>query len=219
MDENPETQSESLEEMPIPAKKSRRLLWVILGVVLVLIVGAAAFLGGRYLQKGPSALGGGNGGMFLSSNRPGGSASRYISKNDIVPAPELPQAAADAIGIFVRRQNNSFFIGTGKVTLQVKKLADNANTTPQTASSYDGPVVEVVVTNSTKVYRDDTLTNLKDLPSNGSKIQQKVVSGSLDEIGQNSFINAWGKKTGDRLIADVFLYNNPVIMAAPGGGK
>jgi flagellar basal body-associated protein FliL len=219
MDENPETQSESLEEMPIPAKKSRRLLWVILGVVLVLVLGAAAFLGGRYLQKGPTALGGGNGGTFLSSNGPGGPVTRSIGKNDIIPAPELPQASADATGIFVRRQNNSFFIGTGKVTLQVKKQADNPSSTPQAASSYDGPLVEVVVTNSTKVYRDNTFTNLKDLPSNGAKIQQKVVSGSLDEIGQNSFINAWGKKTGDRLIADVILYNNPLIMAAPGGGK
>ena len=72
------------------------------------------------------------------------------------------------------------------------------------------------MTANTKIYRDDTFVNLKDLPS-GSKIQQKVVPGSLDEIGQNSTINAWGKKTGNRLIADVLLYNNPILLAAPGG--
>ncbi len=219
MNDNPESELNQLEDIPTPAKKSRRWLWGILGVVLVLVLAAAAFLGGRYLQKGPTALGGGNGGTFLSSNGPGGAVQRSIGKNDIIPSPELPATAADATGIFVRRQNNSFFIGTGKVTLQVKKQADNPNSTPQTGSSYDGPVVEVVVTNNTKVYRDDTFQNIKDLPSNGTKIQQKVVSGSLDEIGQNSFINAWGKKTGDRLIAEVLLYNNPVIMAAPGSGK
>jgi flagellar basal body-associated protein FliL len=219
MNENPETQLESLDEMPIPAKKSRRLLWVILGVALVLVLAAAAFLGGRYLQKGPAANGGGNGGLSLSSTGPGGPVSRSISNNDIIPAPELPQTAADARGIFVRRQDNSFFIGTGKVTLQVKKEGDNPNSTPQAGSSYDGPVVEVVVTNNTKIYRDDTFQNLKDLPSNGTKIQQKVVPGSLDEIGQNSFVNAWGKKTGDRLVADVLLYNNPVLLAAPAGSK
>ena len=219
MNDNPESELNPLEEIPTATKKSRRLLWVILGIVLVLILGAAAFLGGRYLQKGPAAIGGGNGGMFLSSNGPGGQVSRSISKNDIIPAPELPQAAADATGVFVRRQNNSFFIGTGKVTLQIKKQADNPNSTPQTGSSYDGPVVEVVVTNKTKIYRDDTFQNIKDLPSNGTKIQQKVVSGSLDEIGQNSFINAWGKKTGDRLVADVLLYNNPILLTGPGPGK
>ncbi len=217
MNDNPETQLTDLEEMPAPAKKSRRWLWGILGIVLVLILGAAAFLGGRYLQKGPTALGGGSGGMFFSSNGPGGPVSKSISKNDIIPAPELPKTSADATGVFLRRQNNSFFIGTGKVTLQVKKQADNPNSTPQTGSSYDGPVVEVVVTNNTKVYRDDTFQNIKDLPS-GSKIQQKVVPGNLDEIGQTSLINAWGKKTGDRLIADVLLYNNPVLMAPSGGG-
>jgi flagellar basal body-associated protein FliL len=219
MNDNPESELNQLEEIPTPAKKSRRLLWVILGVALVLILGAAAYLGGRYLQKGPTALGGGNGGLFLSSNGPGGQVSRSISKNDIIPAPELPQAAADATGVFVRRQNNSFFIGTGKVTLQVRKQADNPNSTPQTASSYDGPVVEVVVTNNTKVYRNDTFQNIKDLPSNGTKIQQKVVPGSVDEIGQNSIINAWGKKTGDRLVADVLLINNPIVMTAPGSGN
>ncbi len=216
MDENPETQLTDLEEMPTPAKKSRRWLWVILGVALVMVLGAAAFLGGRYLQKGPTALGGGNGGMFLSSNGPGGPVSRSISKNDIIPAPELPKTAADARGVFVRRQNNSFFIGTGKVQLSVQV---KPGSTPKTGSSYDGPMVEVVVTNNTKVYRDDTFQNIIDLPSNGTKIQQKVVSGSLDEIGQNSVINAWGKKTGDRLIADVLLYNNPVLMTAPGSVK
>ena len=219
MDDNPETEFTSVEEIPAPAKKSRRLLWVILGVVLALVLAAAAFLGGRYLQMGPTALGGGNGGLFLSSNGPGGQVGREIGKNDIIPAPELPKTAADARGIFVRRQNNSFFIGTGKVQLQVKKEANNPNSTPQAASSYDGPVVEVVVTANTKIYRDDTFQNIKDLSSNGTKIQQKVVPGSLDEIGQNSAINAWGKKTGDRLIADVLLYNNPIIMTAPGGGK
>jgi flagellar basal body-associated protein FliL len=220
MDDKPETQRTDLEAISMPAKKSRRLLWIVLGVLLVLMLAAAAYLGGRYLQNGPTTFGGSNGGgIFLSSNGPGGKVARSIGKNDIIPAPELPTMAADATGVFVRRQNNSFYIGTGKVTLQVKKEANNPDSTPQTGSSYDGPVVEVVVTNNTKIYRDDTFQNLKDLPPNGTKIQQKVVSGSLDEIGQTSLINAWGKKTGDRLVADVLLYNNPVIFAAPGGGN
>jgi hypothetical protein len=217
MNDNPETQLPAFDETLAPAKKSRRWLWATLGIALVLFLAAAAFLGGRYLQKGPQlATGQGNG--IAISNGPGGS-TRYFSKNDIIPAPELPQTTADARGIFVRRQDNSFFIGTGKVTLQVKKEGDNPNSTPQAGSSYDGPVVEVVVTNNTKIYWDDTFQNLKDLPSNGTKIQQKVVPGSLDEIGQNSFVNAWGKKTGDRLVADVLLYNNPVLLAAPAGSK
>jgi hypothetical protein len=203
MNDKPETEFTPLGETPAPAKKSRRLLWVILVIVLVLVMGAAAFLGGRFLQNGPNAIGGG---MFLSSNGPGGHAVQQIfSKNDIIPAPELPQTAADATGVFLRRQNDSFFIGTGNVTIHVG--GSGSNGASQVGSSYDGPVVEVVVTNNTKVYRDDTFLNEPDLPS-GSKIQQKVVPGNLDEINQTSMIDAWGKKTGDRLVANLLLYNN-----------
>lgn len=203
MDDNPESKLNPLEAIPTPTKKSRRLLWVILGVVLVLVLATAAFLGGRFLQNGPGAI---SGGMFLSSNRPGGQAvQQIISKNDIIPAPELPQAAADATGVFLRRQNNSFYIGTGNVTIHMGGSGPNGGS--NVGSNYDGPVVEIVVTNNSKVYRDVTFQNETNLPSD-SKLQQKVVPGSLDEIGQTSMINAWGKKTGDRLVADVLLYNN-----------
>jgi hypothetical protein len=212
MNEDLDTQFTALNRTPAPAKKSRRWLWVILGVVLVLVLGAAAFLGGRYLQKGPQqAIGAGNG--IVISNGPGG-ATRFFSNNDIITAPELPKTASDARGIFVRRQDNSIFVGTGKVQLNISVKPGG---TPQSGSSYDGPLVEVVVTAKTKIYRD--ATDLQDLPSSATKIQQKVVPGSLDEVGQTSMVNAWGKKVGDRLVADVFMYSNPVFKTASGVGK
>jgi hypothetical protein len=202
MNDNPDSESNPLEEIPTPAKKSRRLPCVVLGVLLVLVLASAAFLGGRYLTKGLVAIGGGT---FFSSGGPGSHVEQVFSKNDIIPAPGLPTAAADATGVFLRRQNNSFFIGTGNVTIHIGGSGPNG--TSNVGSSYDGPVVEVVVTNNTKIYRDDTFQNEPDLPS-ASKIQQKVVPGSLDEISQTSMIDAWGKKTGDRLVANVLLYNN-----------
>jgi hypothetical protein len=211
MNDNPETQLTDLEEMPTPAKKSRRWLWLILGVVLVIALAAAAFLGGRYLQNGSQQATGQGNGVFISNGS--GGVSRFFSNNDIILAPELPKTAADARGVFVRRQNNSFFIGTGKVQLSIQV---KPGATPQTGSSYDGPQVEVVATANTKIYRDDT--DLPDQPANATKIQQKVSPGSLDEIGQNSMINAWGKKSGDRLVADVILYSNPVFKIPSGAG-
>jgi hypothetical protein len=202
MDDKTETQQTDLEEISNPAKKSRGWLWAILGLVLVLFVGAAAFLGGRYLQNGSLSTAGGNGGMFSSSDEPGGSVRRQFSNHELIPAPELPKKAPDENGIFVRRQNNSLFVGTGQLL----------------SGSYDGPVVEVVVTNSTKLYGDDTQLDSSSLPSNGTKFQQKVVPGNLDEIGEDSLINAWGRKTGNRLIADVLVYNNPTPSIAPGQG-
>jgi hypothetical protein len=192
MDNIPETQQTDLEEMPPPAKKSRRRLWLILGVALVLVLAAAAFLGGRYLQNGSLSTGGNIGGLF------GGPGMPKFSKNELIPAPELPKTTADVNGIFVRRQNNSFFVGTGQLQLSV---INSTGGTPQIGSSYDGPVVEVVTTTNTKIYKE--VTNLNESP------QQKVDPGSLDDIGQNSRINAWGKKTGNRLVADVLLYWTP----------
>jgi hypothetical protein len=203
MDDNSEQQLAESDDMQAPLKKSHRWLWLIVGVGLVLVLGAAAFLGGRYLQYGSLSSGGGNGATLLSSGESGGSVRRQFSNNELIPAPELPKTAPDVNGVFVRRQNNSFFVGTGQL---------------QSGSSSGGPVVEVVVTNSTKVYRDDTLVSATDLPSNGAKIQQKVVPGNLDDIGQDSLIHAWGNKTGERLITDVLLYNNAIPNIPPGPG-
>ncbi len=220
MNDNPETQLTDLEKMPTPMKKSRLWLWVILGVALLGVLAAAAFLGGRYLQRGSLSVGGGGNGIVLSSNGPGGGHVERIFKDlDILPAEELPKTAADVRGIFVRRQDNSLFIGTGQVQLQVKVSGD-PNATAESASSYDGPLVEVVTTNNTQVYKDDTFQDLPDLPASGAKIQQKVVPGSLDEVGQTSDVSAWGKKVGDRLVADVILYSSPDFETGPGpGGK
>jgi len=208
MDEEFESQLTALDEELRPAR-TRGWVWAIVGVLLVFVLAGAAYMGGRYLQKSPQASGGGNG--ITISNGPGGQ-TRSFSKNDILPAKELPSTSPDARGIYVRRQDNSIFVGTGKVQLN---LAVKPGGAPQAASSYDGPLVEVVTTAKTQIYRDETLQNLQDLPASETKLQQKVVPGSLDEVGQSSMIQAWGKKVGDRLVADVFVYSNPAILNAP----
>jgi len=71
-------------------------LYVSLGVV-ILLVGAAAFIAGKMLngKVGIVGLGGPNGGRVS------------ISLNDITPAPELPVTNADATGLFVERKDNT----------------------------------------------------------------------------------------------------------------
>jgi hypothetical protein len=196
MDDNPEPHLISQDETQIPARMSRHWLWLTLGVALVLVLGAAAFLGGRYLQNGPSPSAGGR---------------------ELIPAPELPTAEPDITGLFVRRQNNSFFVGTGNITGSKQAGPNGA---PEITLGYDGPVLEVVMTTNTKIYSDVTAQNNQNRPGNDTSIQQIVVPGNLDEIDHNTIINAWGKKSSDRLVADVILYSNPSFKTAPGtGGK
>ena len=176
--------------------KSRSILFVSIIVALALLLAGAAFVGGRLLS-GQGLTGG-----------PGEAQDR----DDKLPASELPQRPADIWGVFVRRENNSLFVGTGNTMVGVNiDRSGNA----QAASDYDGPVLEVVVTSQTIIYEDVTLRQYDRLPPEGQQIQQVVEPGSMDEIGASSTIAVWGTQTGDRIIADVLVYESPALIEKP----
>jgi len=174
------------------------------GLILVLLLAVAAFVGARLLNgQGLPELSSGS--PFLSIGE-GGNQSVRINVDDIEPAKEVPQAPADVRGLFDHRQDNSIFIGTGKVTVGIER---DPSGKVETSAQHDGPVVEIVVTSQTKVYVDLTMKQFNGPPPEGQKIQQVVAPGSADEIGQASLITVWGKKTGDRFIAEVLVYSPP----------
>jgi len=180
---------------------------LIIGGIIVLLLTGAAYVGGRLLngQSLPWLSFGGQG-----FSHGGNSNSVGIDRGDIQPAQELPQVPADIDGIFIRRQDNSIFIGTGKVMMSVRKNVQSGEV--ETSSSHDGPTVEVVVTSQTKVYKDVTMKQFNGPPPQGQKIQQVVEEGSLDEVGQDSLVIVWGKKTGDRFIAEILVYSLPELI-------
>ncbi len=169
-------------------------------VVFVALLASAAFIGGQLLNgQGLTALGS-SGGKGLP---------------DWQPAKELPQTPADAEGVFDHRKDNSIFVGTGRVR-KVPQTDQSGNVA--VSLTHDGPTVEVVVTPQTIVYRDVTMEQFNgQRPSGTTNVQQVVEPGTLDEIGENCPIAAWGKKTGDRLIADMLVYTPPppVLNARP----
>jgi hypothetical protein len=175
----------------------------ILSGIIILFLAGAAFVGARLLngQRLPFI----SGGPIFSLDENGGKNVR-INVDDILPAKELPQTPADVRGLFDRRQDNSIFIGTGQVTVGVER---DQSGKVETTSHHDGPVVEVVVTAQTKIYKDVTMRQFEGAPPEGQKIQQVLESGSSDEIGQASLLTVWGKKTGDRFIAEILVYSPP----------
>jgi hypothetical protein len=175
-------------------------------IVLVIVLAAAAFVGVKLLTGGNLLSWPGGGTIFLSGNGGNHSGPTDFSPK-IKPAAQLPQTPPDANGIFDHRQDNSIFVGTGKVQVQVQPGPNGS----VGSSSHDGPTVEVVVTTKTVVYRDTTMDqfNGKALPNGSPTIQQVVELGTLDELGQGSLVTVWGKKTGDRFIADVLVYTLP----------
>ena len=194
-------------------KKSSLLKWLGLIVLVVLLV-AAAFVGGQLLNRQANPQAGGPGGpngpgLFVSGGE-GGNAEGNFVELKVTPAEELPTRQPDAGGVFVRREDNSIFIGTGQITMMVE--AEGGSST-----SYDSPVVEVVVNGDSLVYKE--VSNLPGPPSEGETeqvIQQEVAEGTIEEIGENSSLIVWGRKVGDRIIADVLVYSEGMIVNFPG---
>jgi hypothetical protein len=180
-------------------------------VVLVVLLAGAAFVGGQLLT-GQGLPGLSSGPLVLTG--PNGSQQIRINPGDIQPAKELPQTPADVRGVFDHRKDNSLFVGTGVV---IRKVQQDQSGNVTSSSTYDGPIVEVVVTPQTIVYSDVTNRQFNGQPPSG-KIQQVVEQGSLDEIGKDSTLRAWGKKTGDRIIADVIVYSLPSVKGSNAGG-
>jgi len=176
-------------------KKVRRPIWIAIGpVVVVLLLAGAAFVGGQLLGDQNQVTGEESGPRVIRSG-PGGTQSL-----EIVPAGDLPSAPADVKGLYVRREDNSLFVGTGEVMLNIRD--------GEVISDYDGPEVEVVVTHDTVVYRDKTQYGTDE--AEDGKIQQVVKPGSLEEIEKHSLISVWGQERGSRLFAEVLVYKIPL---------
>lgn len=179
---------------------------LIIGGIVVFLLAGAAYVGGQWLNgQGLSWLSLGGQPFSLGGNI--GNGGR-IDRGDIQPAKELPQTPADIDGIFDHRQDNSIFVGTGNFNVRVQ--ADKSGKV-ETASHYDGSLIEIVITSQTAIYEDVTMQQFNGPPPEGQKIQQVLESGSLANIGESSGITVWGKKTGDRVIADILVYQSPVF--------
>jgi hypothetical protein len=187
--------------------QNKKMIFV-LGI-LVLVVGAAAFVGGRMLNGNVNPLG-----LFGL----GGNGKMMSVRIDVIPAEELPKTPPEVTGSFVERKDNTIVVqsismksGAGGVVVQ--KAAGEAVSGAGDPDS--GPKVEVVVTNETIIYRETTGFD-KPTPGETTTVQQTVEETSLDDLNSQSMVTVWGRKNGDRIIADVLFYSNPVMFKRPG---
>lgn len=159
--------------------------WIMMGIGMVILT-AAVFTAGQLLaHTGPS-------GDF-----PG--APKFIGRER---ATELPATAADVIGIIDRVADNGVYVGTHVTKFERRRECDTCPV--QHNIAYDGPVIEVLTTHNTIVYRD--VTNMGG-PVIDGKIQEQVALGDFNEIGPNALVEAWGERQGDRLVARVMVYH------------
>lgn len=199
-----------VQETPTPTPRKSIVPYMI-GAGIVILLAAAAFIAVRYFIQPKNALANGPGGNVISVRGPGGQEQTF--RLDVKPAKELPTTQPDEMGLFVERKDNSVFIGTGDVKVAAKAEPGKE---PKFDSSFSGPKVEVVVSSNTVVYKDTTKLNEEDP---GAEVQQTVELSTIDEITQQSSISVWGRKAGDRIIADVIVFSTPFMLKAPGAGK
>jgi hypothetical protein len=186
----------------VPAPARRRTFYLAGAALLIILLAAAAYVGTGWLSR-PAARTVGGSGLSLLQKGAGGQSNIQLH---IQNAPELPATEPDVFGVLTRRNDNSLFVGTGQVTMRAIKSA-SSGAQAQSTPSFNGPVVEVVVTHDTQIYRDETDLGMPKAAANGqASIQQVVKPGSLDDITTNSVVQAWGEKRGDRIIARVLSY-------------
>jgi hypothetical protein len=146
----------------------------------------------------------------------GGAVSFSI---EMIPASELPETEPEARGSFVERKDNTIVIqedsmemGKGGVVVQVGPGEGSGPVTSGGPGGGDGPKVEVVITNETVIYRDATEMVPPSELNETNTIQQVVEEGTLDDLTSDSMVMVWGRKNGDRIIADMIVYSQPVIF-------
>ena len=186
---------------------------IIILSIVVIVVSAAAFLGGRMLNQKAGPLG-------LSPFGSGGKGMVSMAV-EITPAPELPTSQPDVVGLFAERKDKTIVIqsvpmdggqGGGFVVVS----GGEGEAVAGSPLDNGGPKVEVVINNETRIYIETTQP-LSVPPTSGETqvLQQTVDEGSLDDLTSQSFVNVWGRKSGDRIIAEVVLISNPIMIKRP----
>ncbi len=168
-----------------------------IGVVLaVFLLAGAVFLAVHLLN---TIVSGGGPGILAGLGGPTNSHVKFMLK--LTPAPELPIVHPDLTGVVTKIQDNSIFV------------TEAAHVSTDSAPS--GPVTEVVVSQKTTIYRDTTLDNVP-APQAGTTtnlgVQQVVEPANVSSISTDSFMQVWGQKRGDRLIADVIVVQGTEVI-------
>ncbi len=176
--------------------KRKRL---IIGIVAVLLL-AGAYVAGRLLNEslGPIRVGGGN--VTISS----GDGS--MVEAEYVPAEELPDSPPEIAGLFSRREDNTIFVHETDGGFRIS-MDEEGNVSTNAGDEE----TEIVVTNETEIYSDITSNKISEL-KDGDTLKQTLKPGSIEELGSLSFLQVWGERRGDRIIADVLVYMLPPTL-------
>jgi hypothetical protein len=178
-------------------KKSNNGLMIGGGIVLLLLL-AAAFMGGQMLApKGETAVSPQN---PTQANEIADLTSPDGGQTFSAPKPQaaagLPSTPPETTGLFLERTDDTLRVGTGSVTAMISTDPDAV---PE--FSYDGIAMDILVTNQTQLYEDVT-----EYTFGQTAVQQELIQlENLNDLQENTILQVWGQRDGDRIIADVII--------------
>lgn len=186
---------------------NKKVIGILSGILFVVVLAGGAFTAVRLItaQNGNGDVPAGA--MVFEDVMDDGSGNPVTVRTVILPAAELPARPSEAGGILKRVEDNSYFVGTGSISVNVVSDASG-----ETSSSVDhsGPEIEVVAGRDTRFYVDVTKVDFQASESKEQTIQQELMLVEQPEtMPENAELQAWGEKRGDRVIADVIVYSEP----------
>lgn len=193
--------------------QKRTGLWIGLALGLVVLLAVAAFVGARQLLQQPS----GEGSSPIIPGQGGDADSQAIGIS-VERSDKLPPSEPEASGIFDHREGNSIFVTSGgNIYISTGDDSSVAISGNSEGSASSSSTIEIVISQETEVYVDTTLSNANfEEGETQIELQQTLEPGDIEEIGENSIISAWGERRGERLIAEVVVYDNPTFnLPAP----
>ena len=138
----------------------------------------------------------------------GGAEFTFSSSDNISPAVELPATPPEVTGLYVEMKDHTMIIqavsfdpGFGRI------LGDSVDVN-------SAPNVEILMTAKAIIYRDTTQVGVS-AASGSAAIQQTVEESTLDDMVLPTMISVWGRKSGDRIIADVLLFSYSLNIQKP----
>lgn len=181
----------------------KRTVWIVIGIIALLaILGGGAFTAVQLLaNQGESDIPAGA--QVFEDVFDDGTGNPVTVKTVILPAAELPVDQSGVAGVFLRQEDNSYYVGTGSTSVNIQI----ENGEPSVAVDHSGPEVEVVVSNDTIFYEDITEVSFEASESKEQTLQQVVrqVDEPAELLGGASF-TAWGERRGDRVVATVVVF-------------
>ncbi|MCB8976020.1 MAG: hypothetical protein H6657_01155 [Ardenticatenaceae bacterium] len=181
----------------------KRSVWLGIGLVVVLaILGAGAFTAVQLLtaQDEPEIPAGA---QLFEDVYDDGSGNPVTVQTVILPAPELPTDEEGVGGIFLRQEDNSYFLGTGSTSVSIEVV----NGETSTAVDHSGPEIEVVTTGDTVFYQDITEVSFESSESKEQTVQQEVRQvDPPSQLTKGASMMVWGERRGDRITATVVVF-------------